>query len=41
MNLQNKFPKFCIVQNFKTAVPREWNDVKELMQSAQVKNLCS
>lgn len=34
------YPKFCIVRNFKNAVPTEWNAVKELMQSAQVNNLC-
>ena len=34
------FPKFALSEDFKTAVPTKWNDVKERMKSAQVKNIC-
>lgn len=34
------FPKFALSEDFKTAVPTKWDDVKALMKSAQVKNIC-
>lgn len=40
MKEKNIFPKFALSEDFKTAVPTKWNDVKERMKSAQVKNIC-
>ena len=34
------YPKFALSEDFKTAVPTKWDDVKERMKSAQVKNIC-
>ena len=40
MKEKNIFPKFALSEDFKTAVPTKWDDVKERMKSAQVKNIC-
>ena len=38
--VQKNFPKFSLSEDFKNAVPTKWDDVKERMKSAQVKNIC-
>jgi hypothetical protein len=40
MTKNNLFPKFALSTDFSTAVPTKWDDVKALMKSAQVKNIC-
>ena len=32
--------KFCLVQNFGAPQKTSWREIKELMQSAQVNNIC-
>jgi hypothetical protein len=34
------FNKFCLVKNFGTPQAKKWGEIKELMQSAQVTNIC-
>ena len=34
------FNKFCLVRNFGTPQAKKWGEIKELMQSAQVDNIC-
>ena len=36
----NTFNKFCLVRNFGTPQAKKWGEIKELMQSAQVNNIC-
>ena len=38
--MEKIFPKFALSEDFKNAVPTKWDDVKALMKSAQVKNIC-
>lgn len=40
MTNTNLFPKFALSTDFSSAVPTKWDDVKALMKSAQVKNIC-
>ena len=40
MTQNTSYPKFALSADFKTAVPTKWDDVKALMRSAQVKNIC-
>ena len=32
--------KFCLVQNFRAPQPKTWSEIKELMRSTQVINIC-
>lgn len=34
------FNKFCLVQNFSAPQPKSWSEIKELMRSTQVINIC-
>ena len=40
MTQKKSYPKFALSTDFSTAVPTKWDDVKALMNSAQVKNIC-
>ena len=40
MKQETFYPKFALSADFETAVPTKWDDVKALMKSAQVKNIC-
>ena len=40
MTQQKFYAKFAFSDDFKNAVPTKWDDVKERMKSAQVKNIC-